>query len=190
MEHLEKEIWKDIPNYEGYYQVSNLGRVKSIPRKIRNNDGFFISKERILRQNSRDGKYLNLMLYKSNVYKTFRVHTLVAMAFLGYDNSKERKLVIDHIDNNGKNNHVSNLQITTQRINTAKDKNKKTSKFTGVTKTPQGTWRAFFDTKKKTVHLGVFSNENDAHQQYLKAVRYEHLFDNTKQFRSLLCELR
>ena len=43
------EEWKDIPGYEGYYQISNLGRVKSVPRIIKNNAGYYISKEKILK---------------------------------------------------------------------------------------------------------------------------------------------
>ena len=62
------EIWKDIPNYEDIYQVSNLGNVKSLSRKIISNNGFYFSKEIILKPSTQDG-YLQVKLSKYNKAK-------------------------------------------------------------------------------------------------------------------------
>jgi hypothetical protein len=89
-----KEIWCDIKNYEGLYQVSNFG-------KIRNN------KRRIIKQQiNRDG-YCCVGLYYDKQRKYFTVHRLVAQAFI--PNPDDRKYVI-HIDHNKQNNHMSNLK--------------------------------------------------------------------------------
>ena len=126
------EIWKDIPNYNGLYQVSNLGRVKSLPKKKYNHKGFYISKERILTLNN-DGNYgyLTVVLYKNKIRKTFKVHKLVAMSFLNH-NPCGYKLVVDHINDNPLDNRVENLQLITQRENTFKTQGKYTSQYKGV----------------------------------------------------------
>ena len=91
------EIWKDIEGYEGLYQVSNKGRVKSLK----------YGKERILRPGiDRDG-YYKIMLYNDSARKTFRLHRLVAEAFIpNLDNKPE----VNHKDENKKNNCVENLE--------------------------------------------------------------------------------
>lgn len=105
-----KEIWKDIKNYEGYYQVSNLGRVRSLPRYDSNNHRL---KGRILKTTIRSG-YYNLNLSKGNKRKSYQVHRLVAMAFIPTD---DYSLFINHIDINRLNNKVSNLEWCTQKEN-------------------------------------------------------------------------
>lgn len=184
------EEWIDISGFEGYYQISNLGRVKSIPRKIKNNGGFYISKEFNLKLSSRDGRYLNVNLYKNNSYKIFRVHTLVAIAFLNYRSDTKPKMVVDHINNNSKDNRASNLQIISQRVNAFKDSTQKRySQFIGVSfSLPLKKWRARAIVGGKEMHLGYFSIEKDASDQYQKAIDNVNLFVNRKQFRQLLCE--
>jgi len=58
------EVWKDVKNYEGIYQVSNLGRVKSLKRKVGNDKGFRLVKERILKMQKHPDGYLQLGLNK------------------------------------------------------------------------------------------------------------------------------
>lgn len=78
------EIFKDVPNYEGIYKVSNFGNVKSVSRTIKNNKGFYLSKEIILKSAKSKNNYYSVVLRKENVSKTYRVHVLVAMAFFGF----------------------------------------------------------------------------------------------------------
>ena len=108
------EVWKDIPGYEGYYQVSNLGRVKSIPRKVYCNGGFHISKERILKQDKNKSGYWRTHLLKDGIAKTPLVHRLVALAFIPNPNNYPD---INHKDENPANNCVNNLEWCTEKYN-------------------------------------------------------------------------
>ena len=108
------EIWKDIPGYEGYYQVSNFGRVKSIPRKVYCNGGFHISKEKIMKQDQNKSGYWRAHLLKDKVAKTLLVHRLVAKAFLPNPDSLPD---INHKDENPSNNYVDNLEWCTEKYN-------------------------------------------------------------------------
>lgn len=160
-----KEIWKDIPEYEGYYQVSNLGNVKSVSRIVYRKDGKIQTfKERILKP-AKSKNYLCVILYKNKIRKNIKVHQLVAMAFLNHIPCGH-KIVVDHIDNDKLNNKVENLQLTTNRHNTSKDK-KGTSKYTGVCwRKARQKWRARIAINGKLKHLGYFENELDAHEAY------------------------
>ena len=95
------EIWKDIEGYEGYYQVSNLGRVKSFPRFGT------ISSERILKLHLSKYGYLSACLCKDNKKVLKRVNRLVALAFIP---NKNIFLEVNHIDGNKLNNCVENLE--------------------------------------------------------------------------------
>ena len=74
MDNLEKEIWKDIPNYEGLYQASNLGRIRSLPRQTNNQFG---KKERILKPRISHNGYYRVELWKQSIRKKYFVHRLV-----------------------------------------------------------------------------------------------------------------
>ena len=106
------ETWKDIKGYEGLYQVSNLGRVKSLERyrtsMLKNQKQTKIN-ERILRGNVRKG-YVSVVLSKQGFSKGFNVHRLVATAFIP---NNEGGHYINHIDGNKQNNIVSNLEWCT-----------------------------------------------------------------------------
>ena len=75
-----KEQWKPVVGYEGLYEVSNLGRVKSLSREVVGNGGStYMTKERILKPASK--KYPQVSLSKDGTQKSYRVHTLVVEAF-------------------------------------------------------------------------------------------------------------
>lgn len=101
----KEEVWEDVKGYEGYYQVSNIGRVKSLTRKY--------TKERILKHNIRNG-YKAVILCVEGKPKNVSVHRLVATAFI--DNSNNYP-VINHIDGNRTNNEMCNLEWCTQSHN-------------------------------------------------------------------------
>ena len=156
------EFWKDIEEYEGLYQVSNLGRVKSLNRKT--SDGRRL-KERI-RKLGLGSVYLTVNLCKDGVCKTFHVHNIVSAAFLNYKPSS-RKIVIDHIDNNKLNNRVDNLEIITQRKNVTKSINRGTSNFIGVSKNKANNkWSANIYVNGKCKFLGYFDKEIEASKAY------------------------
>lgn len=109
------EIWKDIQGYEGLYQVSNLGRVKSLGRFIdRLVYGNYWQEERILKPNKTKYGYLIVELRKNKKPKYFTVHRLVAMTFIS---NPENKPQIDHINADKTNNSVNNLRWVTAKEN-------------------------------------------------------------------------
>lgn len=106
------EIWKDIINYEGYYVVSNLGRVKRIEHKDCNGH---IYKERILKLSKQSNPgYLHVHLSKNGIAKWHSVHRLVAEAFV---DKKEGCDIVNHLDNDPSNNKADNLEWTTHEGN-------------------------------------------------------------------------
>lgn len=101
-----KEIWKDIEGYEGLYQVSNYGNVKSMERTI-----YKRKCKTIMKTPSLSGKgYLKTSLCKNGKIKYAFIHRLVAQAFIP---NPENKPTVDHIDRNKLNNNVNNLRWAT-----------------------------------------------------------------------------
>ena len=100
---MENEVWKDIEGYEGHYQVSNLGRVKSLK----------YGKEHILKLERRSG-YLRVGLLKNRNRKMFMVHRLVGQAFLSNPHNLPQ---INHKDEDKTNNRVENLEWCDRKYN-------------------------------------------------------------------------
>ena len=111
----EEEVWKDIPGYEGLYQASNLGNIKSLNYNR-------TKKSKLLTSSLGSKGYLRVGLSNNKDFKTIRVHQLVAMSFLDYDRNGKLDVVVDHIDNNKLNNNVNNLQLLSNRHNCVKDR--------------------------------------------------------------------
>ena len=164
---MEVELWKDIDGYNGLYQVSNLGRVKSLQRIIKRNDGHVKTiKERILKTSAATGGYLHLNLYKKGSSVTRNVHILVAEAFLNHKPDGHKK-VVDHINNLATDNRLCNLQIISQRENTSKNKVDCSSKYVGVSwYQPSQKYKAHIRINNKQVHLGYFEKELEAAKAY------------------------
>lgn len=105
------EIWKDVVGYEGYYQVSNFGNIRSVDRVIYS-DKLHIGtkrelKSKMLKPYVNSHGYLALTLTKNSNEKSVRVHRLVAEAFIKNPNNYDQ---INHIDGNKTNNKVENLE--------------------------------------------------------------------------------
>ena len=113
-----EEIWRDIKDYEGLYQVSNMGRVKSLGRwsnRQKNGVSFpYFIKEKILKNRKIKGGYYIVGLCKDKISKDYRVSRLVAEAFIP---NPDNKLFVDHIDTNPLNNLSNNLRWVTQKEN-------------------------------------------------------------------------
>lgn len=118
----ENERWKDIPGFEGLYQISDYGRVKALTRTLSHKiHGSWTIKEKILRPSLNGQKsrgYLFVILFDKNK-KTHnaRIHRLVAESFVKNTN-KDKFSVVDHIDGNKINNYYKNLEWVTPLENT------------------------------------------------------------------------
>lgn len=164
------EKWKDIPDYEGLYQVSDLGRVKSLPmlkNSSKNKDKTFLTNERILKQYFKNTRYLRIGLGIRTNSKSFCVHKLIAMAFLNYTSNKE-KMCVDHINNISTDNRLINLQIISIRENSTKDRKNK-SGFTGIKET-NGKFQASIQLNGKILNLGVYDSNKLASEKYNEAL--------------------
>lgn len=108
------EIWRDIKGYEGLYQVSNEGRVKSLERKTQHRGRLITIKERFLKQSHDTKGYLMAHLYKNGIDNTLKVHRLVAEAFIDNpDNLPE----VNHKDECKTSNVVENLEWCDTKYN-------------------------------------------------------------------------
>lgn len=112
------EIWKDIKEYEGFYQISSLGRIRSIPRgsfHSKRNHIHYLKPEIIIHTKGEYTlSYERVSLSKEGVVKRFLVHRLVAQAFIP---NPDNKPFINHIDCNGRHNWVENLEWVTHSEN-------------------------------------------------------------------------
>lgn len=166
MENIEGEIWKDIPGYEGMYQASNSGKIKSVSRRAKHHlGGTRFVRERILKP-SNAGGYRNVVLSKDGEKKTFGVHQLVAMAFLEHEPNRAAGLVVDHIDNDASNNNLSNLQVITHRQNCYKDKHLPGTYYHKT----NDKWCAYKKVDGKTKYLGSFNTQEEANRAYLESI--------------------
>lgn len=104
-----QEIWKDIKEYEGLYQISNLGRLRSFPRA-----GTKTKQIRIIKINIGNNGYYYATLYKNGISKTVHIHRLVAENFINNINNYN---CVNHKDENRLNNNVNNLEWCTQSYN-------------------------------------------------------------------------
>lgn len=156
---MKKIVWKDIKNFEGKYQVSNTGLLKSIPRKN-------VLREKILVQSDDGAGYLSitLALGKKGQTETIRVHRLVAIAFHKNPNNLPQ---VNHKDGNKKNNNDWNVEWVTSQDNCQHAKRELQNKKRGVYKhTENKNWVSRITLNGKIKHLGVFKKKNDAYICY------------------------
>lgn len=155
------EQWKDIPNYEGIYQVSDLGRAKSLK----------FNKKRILSQSSKKGEYFRICICKNKINKTRTIHSLVSECFLNH-NPCGYNLVVNHKNFIKTDNRKLNLEIISQRKNTNKKHLKSSSKFTGVSwdKLTEK-WISQIFVNGKVLYIGRFTKQIDAYRYYKKALK-------------------
>lgn len=109
-----KEVWLPVKDYEGLYEVSNLGNIKSLERYQNNRGKQQLVKERILKQSTNNCGYKCVELCKNGKRKSITVHRLVATAFVP---NPENKPHVNHLDENKENNISCNLQWITAKDN-------------------------------------------------------------------------
>lgn len=160
-----QEQFKTIKGYEGLYDVSNFGRVKSLARK-------WIKKTFFLKLCLDTGGYLFANLSKNGKHEKPKIHTLVYDHF-GKGKRNGRILTVDHWDNDKLNNRIDNLQLLTHRKNCIKRSKQKhnSSQYSGVTQNNHAnSWMARIYINGKHKYLGSYKNEYKAHLVYQKAL--------------------
>lgn len=115
-EELKHEVWKPIPDFEGYYEASTLGRIRSLDRYVMCRGGNKrLIKGRLLRPRLYKDGYFDVKLHKDkDKYKTCRINRLIALTFISNPNNLP---VVNHKDENPLNNRVPNLEWCTQKYN-------------------------------------------------------------------------
>lgn len=162
------EEFRDIKNYEGTYQVSDLGRIKSLNRVVLSKNKILKKLKGIILRPTKDKHgYLKYELSLNSKSKTVKGHQEVSFAFMGFCKSKMDLLTIDHIDEIKINNALCNLQIITHRNNSSKSMKTGVSSYRGVDfNKSMNKWRARILISKKRLNLGYFDLEIDAHNAY------------------------
>lgn len=161
------EEFIDLPNYEGYYQISDLGRVKSLCRYVSHSlYGSMFIKESILKQSFDGNGYLIVNLSKNSKYNTRTVHQLIAECFLNHKPCMF-ELVIGHKNDIRKHNYLENLYIITNRTNSDKHHLPSSSKYVGVywyKRDEKWISRIYINGKRN--YLGSYKSEIEAHYAY------------------------
>lgn len=129
---FEQEEWRDIKGFEGLYQVSNMGRVKSMSRSVRANTcGVRILPEKILREGESNSGYMLVVLCKEGKHHNKMVHRLVAEAFIP---NPQNYAEVNHKDENKLNNNLNNLEWCNRAYNV--------NYGTGVSRCAKTKWKA------------------------------------------------
>lgn len=160
----EIEEFRDIVGYEGLYQISNFGRVKSLERCVDNRYGTkSLKKEKILKNVIKNTGYLSIDLYKNNINKNFKIHFLVYVTFGCMYNSKFFE--IDHLNRIRTDNYFKNLILVSKRNNHNNRSNN--SKFgVGAIITNYNTYQSSIRINKKNIHIGNYETKEQASNKY------------------------
>ena len=108
------EIWKPVKGYEGLYEVSNTGKIKSLEKFVDSGKCHRLFKEHLLKYGIDNKGYLRTNLAKCGINKTVKVHRIVAEAFILNPDNKPQ---VNHIDGDKQNNNVNNLEWVNQSEN-------------------------------------------------------------------------
>lgn len=111
---MEREQWRPVPGYEGFYEVSDMGRVRSLPRKVRQGWRAFSAPGRVLKPWSKNKAYLSVTLCGPDSKRHIFVHRLVLAAFVGPSDMQVR-----HLNGNPEDNRLQNLRYGTAAENAA-----------------------------------------------------------------------
>jgi hypothetical protein len=180
LDDMQGEVWKDIEGYEGHYQISSFGRVKSLGRLICAYV-YRMSTDKIRKITVKKDGYSEINLSIKNKKTQFRVHRLVALAFI---NNPKNKSDVNHIDSNKLNNNVTNLEWTTKIENQCHRSinRKKSSIYVGVCYGKRGSkyyWESSIQINNKRIYLGIHKTEEEAYQarcDYEKANNIENKY--------------
>ncbi len=164
------EVWKNIE--DSYYQVSNLGRIKSLERYVNTGKGQRLVSEKILKECFDKDGYCILCLRIDAEKKMYKIHRLVAEYFLYKINDEYN--TVNHKDFDKKNNKVENLEWVSNMANTRHYHKRENKKCVGVSYSKQkDKYTARVTHNNKRIYLGIFNTEEEAIKKY-----YDYVFDN------------
>lgn len=149
------EKWKDIEGFEGYYQVSTLGRVKSLSRTSIRRGRIYPQKESVLKMQVT--QYPSVMLQKDGKKRRINIHRLVASAFI---HNPQNKPMVNHINGIKTDNRVENLEWVTQR------ENEDHSIKYGLKHIPSNTKLSFGDVKRIRAAVSKGEQQKDIAQKF------------------------
>lgn len=170
--HGASETWMDIKGFEGLYQISSLGEVKSLAREVLHPvHGTMKIRERILKKTKGSRGYYAVNLFSNGVREFLHIHYLVADAFLEKKRDG-RRLVVDHINGDKEDNRVENLQIIPFRENVSRAfKDFKCGTFFHKRAKK---WAAHIYENGKSKYLGLGKTREEAmtlYQNYVSSIK-------------------
>jgi hypothetical protein len=149
------EIWKPIVGWEGLYEISNFGRVKSLSRKVKRGNYFLTIKEKILKTGYDDINRPRTMLARNGEKKYLHISRLVYRSFNG---EIPEGMQVDHINRDQTDNKPKNLRACTPSQNSMNREIKK-----GAAKGADGKYKA-------KIYLGSFDSKEEAYKAYDRAL--------------------
>lgn len=190
---LPNEEWRDVVGYEGLYQVSNLGRIKSLDRYVEYPNYIKRINGRIMSQQDNSKGYLMVNLSLNGFTKKLYVHRLVAEAFIP---NLANKVEVNHIDLNKKNNIISNLEWCTKKENMRHAHENGAIKYTKVYQySINGEYEQEFNSLLDAsifhnIEVGIYAGHvmvkgryvEDIYLDIIKKIRYIYLLKNLKEF--------
>lgn len=157
------ENWLPIKDYEGLYEVSDMGNIRSLDARGK--------ARRILKLSVRKDGYMRACLIKDRIPKTFYVHRIVVQAFVGSPDG----LLTNHKNGVRNDNRAENLEIVSYRENTSHANLRRTNKKIGATQKKDGRWCSYINFAGKVRFLGYYPNEQLAHEAYKQALKDRNL---------------
>lgn len=161
------EVWKQVIDWEGFYEVSDHGNVKSLSRVVSRGSHKLTVCEKILKKTVGERGYFTVRLSRNSLGKNIYVHRLVGLTFIDASWCGD----FDHHDLDPLNNLLSNLRKATRSQNKANMNTLQgTSKYKGVCfGKRRNKWRATITVNYKSIYLGQFPTQEQAAQVYNKA---------------------
>jgi len=180
------EKWRSVPNYDGVYEASDLGRVKSLSRIVKNYpSGFRTKKPKILSNRAGDKGYFRVVLSEDKRVKEFRTNVLIAIVFLNHTPCGH-KIIVDHKNNIKSDNRLCNLQLITQRVNASKDTTNK-SGYVNICKIDNNNHRLSIAVKSNNIFIATSKDIDYLLKLREIAINNAHLFNGDKnEFRILV----
>jgi hypothetical protein len=161
------EIWKPIPNYEGLYEVSNTGKIKSLSKIVDFGSASRLQSEKIMRLEIMKKGYSRIALWSDGVGRRVMVHRIVFEVFNG---PIPNGYFVNHKDLNNKNNNAWNLELVTNRENTHHYRKSIPRSLPIGVRSLRNKFQARFNKSNKVYYLGVYDTPEEASKVFQEAL--------------------